>query len=568
MSTMSVQRLEEIRAQFGGDVAREKIALISTLRAARLQTMNLLQSYHESLCYLRAYADNAAVLRLVDDELDRFKARLRQVRKPLSKTARRALERSGIVGTRFTHDFGLQMVKWALARFPDSVDLDESELGKLKTDPILDLLPVLVTWMENDAVDDPYVMTADIRSLDNGKKRVSSLRWFLDLFERLPGNASLKRLLFDKVAFPIRVDVANQPFARTNSRVPVAEYFYQQHPLDRSYPDLRHEIRRKTLSPRRLDIAAGRVVIDRARMALFVRRRELWPLSFANEQEVWSAGIGHGTTIYLIGMVPEARLPLEANYSALLVRNGVPIGYGVAAMVGERLELAINIFDTFRRCEAAFIYTNFLKMLYQLFGCDYLIVRRYQVGYDNPEGLESGAYWFYYKLGFRSLDAGLRRLAEVEARKIRSQRSYRTPVSVLKQLADSDLCLNLSRPSDYADRDYALGQIALVQTRYISTHYWGDRNRAEREAPKTAAKILGVRSLTGWTKSERLWFSRWSVLVCALHHEAQWDATAKRDLLRIIRAKGLPQEQAYVRGLSAHKRLRRALRALAADSQS
>ncbi len=563
---MFVRRLEQIRAQFGGEVAREKIALISHLKARKLLTVGLLQSYHESLCYLRAYADNATVLRLVDDELDRFKSRLRRVRKPLPKTARRALERSGMVGTKFVHDFGLQMVKWAMSRFPDAVDFDKTELGKLKSDPILDLLPVLVTWMENDAVDDPYVMTEDIRAAGDGERRVSFLRWFLDLFERLPGDENLKRLLFDKVAFPIRVDVANQPFARTHSREPVTDYYFQDRPLDRSYPDLRREVQRATLAPRLLKGTEGRKVIDRARMALFVRRRELWPLSFANEQEVWSAGIGHGTTIYLIGMAPDVRLPLEANYSALLIRNGVPIGYGVAAMVGERLELAINIFDTFRRCEAAFIYTKFLKILYQLFGCDYLIVRRYQVGYDNPEGLDSGAYWFYYKLGFRSLDSELRKLAEAEVKKIRSRRSYRTPMPVLKQLADSDLCLNLSRPSDYADRDFTLGQIALAQTRYISAYYLGDRNRAEREAPKTAAKFLGVRSMASWSKSERLWFKRWSVLVCALHQGEVWDAAAKRDLLRIIRAKGLPQEQAYVRGLLAHKRLKRALRALAADS--
>ncbi len=563
---MSVRRLEEIRAQFGSDAAREKIALIRHLKSKRLLTMEALLSYHESLSYLRAYADSSALLRLVDEELDRFKSRLRQIRRPLPKKAKRNLDRSGIVGTRFTHDFGLQMVKWAMSRFPDSVDFDGAELGKLKSDPILDLLPVLVTWMENDAVDDPYVLTEDIRAMDVGERRVTFLRWFIHLFERLPGDDNLKRLLFDKIAFPIRVEVANQPFARTNSRETVTNYYFQDCPLDRSYPDLRREVRRATLAPRLLERAEGQRIIDRARMALFVRRRELWPLSFANEEEVWSTPIGRGTTIFLMGMIPEARLPLEANYSALLVRNGVPIGYGVAAMVGERLELAINIFDTFRRCEAAFIYTNFLKTLHQLFGCDYLVVRRYQVGYENPEGIESGAYWFYYKLGFRSLDADLRKLAEAEAQKIRSRRDYRTPASILRQLAESDLCLNLARPGDFSNQDYALGQIALAQSRYISTHYMGDRNRAEREAPKTAAKILGVRSMAGWTKSERLWFSRWSVLVCALCQTEKWDSAAKRELLCIVRAKGLPQEQAYVQGFLAHERLKRALRALAAAS--
>ncbi len=563
MSTLSIRRLAAIKAEFGPAPAREKVKLIQSLASARFRLVADLISYHDSLCYLRAYCDSPELLQLVDGELDRFSRHLRQLNRPLGKNARLRLERSGIVGTSFTHDFGYQMTKWILQKFPTAADFDRAELKKLKGDPILDMLPVLVTWNENDAVDDPYLTTEEIRDADIGSRRISPLQWFLNLYRRLPADENLKRLLFDKIAFSLRVAVGSQPFAITNSRDPVGDYYFQQEPLQRSYPDLRSELRRHRLAPQLLDPAPGRAVIDRARMALLVRRRELWPLSFANEQEVWCAAIGRGTTIYLIGMLPETRLPLEANYSALLIRNGVPIGYGVAAMVGERLELAINIFDTFRRCEAAFIYTNFLRMLHQLFGCSYLVVRRYQVGYDNPEGLESGAYWFYYKLGFRSLDSGLRGLAETEAARIASRHGYRTPLTTLKQLAESDLCLNLRRPDDFSDRDFALGQIALAQTRHISREFEGDRDRARREAQKSAEMRLAVRSTARWPKLERLWFQRWSVLVCALPGIARWSTAEKRMLVNLIRAKGYLQEQTYVRAVQDHSRLVRTLRALA-----
>lgn len=558
-----IRRLALIKAEFGTALAKEKSQLLHDLASARIRLVADLISYHDSLCYLRAYCDSPELLQLVDYELDRFGRRLRQLKRPLGKSARLRLERSGIVGTNFTHDFGYQMTKWILQKFPTAADFDYAELRKLKGDPILDLLPVLVTWNENDAVDDLYLSTEEIRDADIGGRRISSLQWFINLYRRLPADENLKRLLFDKIAFSLRITIGKQPFAITNSREPVGDYYFQQEPLQRGYPDLRSDLRRTRLTPSLLDPISGRKIIDRARMALLARRRELWPLSFANEQEVWAAAIGRGTTIYLLGMLPETRLPLEANYSALLVRNGVPIGYGVAAMVGERLELAINIFDTFRRCEAAFIYTNFLRLLHQLFSCSYLVVRRYQVGYDNPEGLESGAYWFYYKLGFRSLDSGLRGLAETEAARVAARRGYRTPLTTLKRLAESDLCLNLRRPRDFSDRDLALGQIALLQTRFIAQAFAGDRDRARREAPKTAAKRLAVRSTAGWSRLERLWFERWSVLVCALPEVERWRTAEKAALVNLIRAKGYAQEQAYVRAVQDHSRLARTLRALA-----
>jgi hypothetical protein len=41
----------------------------------------------------------------------------------------------------------------------------------------------------------------------------------------------------------------------------------------------------------------------------------------------------------------------------------------------------------------------------------------YQLGHDNEEAIESGAFWFYRKLGFRPGRADLERLAEREEAK-------------------------------------------------------------------------------------------------------------------------------------------------------
>ena len=47
-------------------------------------------------------------------------------------------------------------------------------------------------------------------------------------------------------------------------------------------------------------------------------------------------------------------------------------------------------------------------LLRALFGCDSFAIDPYQLGHHNAEGLSSGAWWFYYKLGFRPIDPAAR----------------------------------------------------------------------------------------------------------------------------------------------------------------
>src|SRR5205085_9440822 len=113
----------------------------------------------------------------------------------------------------------------------------------------------------------------------------------------------------------------------------------------------------------------------------------------------------------IFGLALPQRLTLEADYGAILVKNGVPIGYGYAAIVGGRADLAINIFPTYRAGESPWVFTRFAAVFHQHFGCQKLLMRRYQLGWQNPEGIEAGSFWFYYKLGFRPLDARVRKFA-------------------------------------------------------------------------------------------------------------------------------------------------------------
>jgi len=67
----------------------------------------------------------------------------------------------------------------------------------------------------------------------------------------------------------------------------------------------------------------------------------------------------------------------------------------------------------------------------------------YQIGHENEEGIESGAFWFYRKLGFRPMRRELLALAEKEEQKIATRKGYRTPPRTLRELAKGPMIFQL-----------------------------------------------------------------------------------------------------------------------------
>ncbi|WP_414524234.1 hypothetical protein, partial [Umezakia ovalisporum] len=62
------------------------------------------------------------------------------------------------------------------------------------------------------------------------------------------------------------------------------------------------------------------------------------------------------------------------------------------------------------------------------------------------DGIKSGAFWFYYKFGFRPIDKSLKTLSTKEDKKIKSGNGYRSAEKTLIQLSESDMALQLSVP--------------------------------------------------------------------------------------------------------------------------
>jgi hypothetical protein len=226
--------------------------------------------------------------------------------------------------------------------------------------------------------------------------------------------------------------------SRSRLRLPIRKPFYHDVPLlRRADVSLAAELEGPPLPVTRLARTQARRILDIILDTSAMRYRELYGFTHPDIARVFRAGAGRGVEIYFFGVPPEWRLPLRAYHCAMYFKNGVPIGYVEVLSLCERAEVGFNLYYTFREGESAWIYARLLRLFRQMLGVTCFSVDPYQLGWENEEALESGAFWFYRKLGFRPLDADVARLVDREERRMRQTPGYRSSPRTLEKLARS-----------------------------------------------------------------------------------------------------------------------------------
>ena len=127
---------------------------------------------------------------------------------------------------------------------------------------------------------------------------------------------------------------------------------------------------------------------------------------------VFHADAGRGVEVFFFGVPPAWRLPLRAYHGGMFFKNGVPAGYVELLSLFERAEVGFNLYYTFREGESAWLYARLLRLFRQVLGVNCFSVDPYQIGLENPEAIDSGAFWFYRKLGFRPVEPAVAALVD------------------------------------------------------------------------------------------------------------------------------------------------------------
>jgi hypothetical protein len=544
-------KLEALRWSFGPAPARARRAALRALLPTRLGSASLVVRLHELLLAARAYPDDAVTLALAERSLAGFGARA-DVRRLRSR-----LTDSGITGCDIRFPFFAPTARGLAARWPRQLEIDWPELED--GDALEAWLPLLVHEGEVPGLDEydygPRGWLARLRSPQeaDGAFVARSLHARL---ERADDNAAVFERVHDGLALPYRLRGDATTPSRTRARWPAGRVHFQRDAFA-GRPDLAAAGPPRAV--RALPVREGERALALAMECMVTRSRDLDVFSWGDARDVRHVDCGDGLAFLMIGARPERRLLLESVYGFLTLKNGVPVGYVLTSALYGSAELAFNVFDTFRGAEAGPVYGKVVGMTRALFGADMFTIPPYQLGDGNDEAIESGAWWFYQKLGFRPHTRACRALMRRELARMRRTPGYRSGPAVLRRLARENLFCALA-----GERRDVLGKLpfpsaGLAVTQLVARRFAGDRARAAAACERDAQRRLGLGSFAGWSADERQAWSRWAPLVTLLTGLERWSPGERQALAAVIRAKGGPREDAFVRAFDAHPKLAEAL---------
>jgi hypothetical protein len=416
-----VDRLESWKSRFGGPGTRKLQRLLAQVAAHRFRTPADLIRLHETLLFLRAYPRSPAVARLADRILFSFADRVAGC----DISAFEEPEVSGIAGTSLCAVFSYAVARRLAARHPRSI-----EIGWDRYDTADKLGPALRRFVPLIEEDWPVEAHVPFREWVAAARRGSpgDLAWLL---ERLDGAES-----YEALDLPLTWNIGNARVSRSRLRLPARRLFCHDAPLlRRSDVLLARELEAPPLPVTRVARPAARKILDLILDTSAMRYRELYGFSHPDEGGVCRTDAGRGVEIYFFGVPPAWRLPLRAYHGGMFFKNGVPAGYVELLSLAERAEVGFNLYYTFREGESAWLYARLLRLFRQVLGVNCFSVDPYQIGHENPEAIDSGAFWFYRKLGFRPVDPEIAALTEREESRMRQDPAYRSSKRTLERLA-------------------------------------------------------------------------------------------------------------------------------------
>ncbi|HEX6850151.1 MAG TPA: hypothetical protein VF139_02000 [Candidatus Polarisedimenticolaceae bacterium] len=529
-----LRRLAAIADRSDGDTAAEKLALVRRLAKATLPSAASVLRLHELLCRLRAYPDDREILDAVERALVAFPRRRDLARH------REALGDSGLAGTAIRYRFFWPMARWLASRWPDRLRYD-----RRAPDPeprLRAALPALLPAVAAEAA--KRFDGSAWATLDRLRGRATDAAYLVGRLASLEAGPGPKEALHDGIDAAYVLEAGPGAPSRTLARLPGGTASFGRGAHAGRRPDLVTEMRRPPHAVRAVPPREAERLIDLAREAMVTRSRDLDAFAWGNPGDVRVVDDGDGLRFVLIGMLPDRRLPLPAAYGWLTVRNGVPIGYVQTDVLLSAAEVAFNTFPTYRGLDAARVFSRVLAVSRAVFGARAFSIEPYQLGHGNAEGIESGAWWFYRKLGFRPKDPEVRAIESRERDRLRRNPGHRSTAPTLEALAASHLYFE-PEPGTRAwvARAPRLG-LALDPGA-------GDRAQA----------ACGVRSFRGWSATERAWWSRLAPVVASLPGMDAWTPAQRRALAAVVRAKAARRETAFLDALDAHPRAGAALAA-------
>ncbi len=464
--TILLRKLKEQLGKPGEETQIRIEQLMLQLSKKGIVINQSLLNYHEVLLFISAYPANQQQKRIAEKELSRITSRLKNAH----GKALLSLANTGLPYTRMVSTYSHDCVSWLKTHPHCLIELaDQSDYSL--NDILIHTLPTLERSNTTAGFNNQEILEA------LGIKESQRLNFYLDQLSVLNNQPSVKDYFFDKLGPEIRIQPKNKLFSRTYNRIPVSSIYYQQDwkkdfdilgLLNSSLPD-----------PKSITHQETEEVVMVVKNTMTLNDRETDPVTYPDPGSLRVYELERGISVAVYGMVPARQLPMESYVGFTLFKNGFPTAYGGSWIFGERANFGINIFEAFRGGESGYVMCQLLRVYRMAFGVSYFEIEPYQFGLDNPEGITSGAFWFYYKYGFRPVDKMLNKLALQERQKIKSSKSHKTSKSVLIRFTESNMALKLGKTIPLS-----LPAVTQKITKMIQRQFKGDRSLAVVECTR------------------------------------------------------------------------------------
>ena len=555
--------LEAAKSRFTPSAATETKTILTQLTRREIPDPKSLLRLHEALLFLRAFPQSASLVPQIEQLLNTFHLRVESLRaQHADMDIFDDFDTSGLAGTTMQDALPFEAARWLVRRIPRHVEIAWDDfVGDSQDDPRVERAlgstwPRFIPLLSEDADVEATIPWRDWFDAARGRER--DLAWLIRQFEQLPITARARAELYDSLRIPLRWGLENLKLSRTrNWTRPRKLYIHTEPLITRSQVSLASELAKPAPRLTKLSAREGESVLRTVREVMLVRYRELYGTTLDDPRSVVRATLGRGVVMYFWNLPAARRLPLRAYVAGFTLKNGVPINYIEAIGLCEWIEVGFNTFYTYRQGETAWIYVQALRCLHAFTGATTISVYPYQIGQHNDEALDSGAFWFYRKLGFRSGRADLEQLARREEQKIAANSQYRTPRKTLKRLAEAHVFYELGSLSAAWDT-FSTRNLGLRVNQRMAREFNGDSARIRANSVKEVSRALGVK-LSGWNSAERRAFENWSLVLALIPDLRRWSPQEKRDAVSIIRAQAGANEMRYLRLTQQHPRLREEL---------
>src|ERR1043165_3174039 len=382
-STKLVDEFHDLRNQYGAAIVSRKQQLIKSIQAKLPTSRKSIESFNDSLLFMMAYPESKVMRELYETTHNDLNNRIAK-----SESLRYKLYNSGLTGSQICIDLGYEMVKWLRKTYKHKIALHSfaADDGQLTS-----VLSAVMPQAESEILQDENIGWKEWfkKCRRKGEDLLDAL---LDVFDQSPIRVEVKDELWNALGIYITIDLPHENLLpETLTDVHYHRTLFKDAVLKETSHDKFVKIR--------LTRELAEKIIECARVTLIRHLREIDPISFSDPEGISYYQLARGMSIAFYGMRPERRHPIDSYTSYMVFKNGVPFGYGGCWVLFDSGRLALNIFPSFRGGESRHSIEQILKAHQHVYRLNRFTADPYQIGKNNSDGIKSGAFWTYYKLG-------------------------------------------------------------------------------------------------------------------------------------------------------------------------